>query len=274
MRAYSPNYAAPEQIAGEKADIRSDIYSLGVLLSELLHDEIPRDIAAIANKCQRVNAEERYDSVDALWRDIDAFLNRLPVSARAQTRRYRSARFMQRNKLLVAGTAVVILGLGVGLGVALWQFDKARTEATRAQQVTTFLKGLFERAGPYNSGEQDVTVLQLMDDAAGRVDTELEEIPDVQTEVKQLIASGYHGIGEFDRSYEIREQALEYWRANRDEPHEEIVAALHALGEELIVRGEYDEAAACIARQSSSWWISGRKSAVSPRMHGHSLAAR
>ena len=244
VHAFSPDYAAPEQREGDHPSIQSDIYSLGTLLQKLFTGEAPEDIAAIIGVCREDSPQSRYPSVDALHRDINAYLDHYPVSARSPTRRYRSARFVRRNRLLVAGTAAIIAGLGAGLGIAVWQYDIARNEATRAQQVAVFLKSLFERAGPYNSGEQDVTVLEIMDDAAARVDKELPDAPDVRTEVKQLIASGYYGIGEYEKSLEMRQEALAYWQENRRAPDIEIVGALNDLGYEHSARGEYDAAAA------------------------------
>src|SRR5207244_2953554 len=40
-RAFTPDYASPEQIRGEKMTTASDIYSLGVLLYELLSGRKP-----------------------------------------------------------------------------------------------------------------------------------------------------------------------------------------------------------------------------------------
>lgn len=244
VHAYSPDYAAPEQREGSHPSIQSDIYSLGTSLQKLFPGAVPEDIAAIIGVCRENAPQNRYPSVDALRRDVNAYLDHYPVAARTPTRRYRSARFVRRNRLLVAGTAAIIVGLGAGLGIALWQYDVARTEATRAQQVAQFLKSLFERAGPYNSGEQDVTVLEIMDDAAARVDAELPDAPDVRIEVKQLIASGYYGIGEYDKSLEMRREALAYWQENRRAPDIEVVNALNDVGDEHTARGEYDDAAA------------------------------
>lgn len=256
VRAFSPDYAAPEQLAAERPGIPSDIFSLGALLAKVLtgsrpdRDEpnsvrtrLPEDLAAIVLRCIEDKPDDRYPSVDALQQDLAAYLAHFPVSARRQTRRYRSARFVRRNRLLVASVAAIIVGLGAGLGVAVWQYQLASVEATRAQQVAGFLKSLFERAGPYNSGEQDVTLLELMDDAAARLPGELPDAPDVRTEVRQLIASGYYGIGEYEKSFVMREEARAYWQERRKEPDIEIARALMDLGDEHTVRGDYDDAA-------------------------------
>ena len=44
LRALTPAYASPEQVQGERASVQSDLFSLGVILYELLTDQIPADL--------------------------------------------------------------------------------------------------------------------------------------------------------------------------------------------------------------------------------------
>jgi serine/threonine protein kinase/Tol biopolymer transport system component/tetratricopeptide (TPR) repeat protein len=91
LRAMTPAYASPEQKRGEPATIRSDIYSLGVILRELATGRraceettgtpgaadaptAPADLARIAAKAMREAPEERYQSVEMLAADIERYL--------------------------------------------------------------------------------------------------------------------------------------------------------------------------------------------------------
>lgn len=259
LTAYSPGFAAPEQILGETLTVACDIYSLGALLQHLIqgastgraaNDPVVRqitmstDLQAIIDHCIDEDPAERYLSADALRSDIQALLNNYPVRARDATRLYRSQKFVQRNKLLVGSAVVVLVSLLVGLGTTFWQFQIARTEALRAEHANTFLTSLFENADPLVAGESEISLRQIIDDAADRIDTELEHSPSVRNEIHLLLGNAYFGIGEFDKAFEYHQQADDYWRTQYLPPHIEIVRAQNALGADHRKRGEYGAAEA------------------------------
>lgn len=255
VHAYSPGFAAPEQVRGEPATIQSDIYSLGAVL-RLLFDgsdrsdgkrprvAMPADVAAIVDSCMSDDPGSRYESVGKLRDDIRNHLAHYPVSVRKPTRRYRSSRFVMRNTLLVGATVAVLVALSAGLTVAIWQYDIARAEAFRAEQVRDFLTSLFEQADPIVAGEREVTLRELVDGAAARLETELGETPEVRAELTQLIGNAYFGIGDFDKALAMHEQALSHWQSGESGPSLEVVRALNAVGNDYSQRGEYGKAEA------------------------------
>ncbi len=150
VRAFSPNYASPEQLLGQPVTTSADVYSLGVVLCDLLGGRPPRlltglsmeemvdtarkavrdlplqgDLAAIAGKALRTDPADRYESAAALARDIQRYLSGLPIEAREPTWSYRAAKFIRRHRYSVTAATLATLSLVAALGVALWQTRRA-----------------------------------------------------------------------------------------------------------------------------------------------------
>lgn len=146
-RLMTPEYASPEQIRGEAITTATDIYSLGVLLYELLSGAppfrlqglslaemertvsttpplLPGDAGRIAAKAMHQDPARRYASADQLAEDVTRLLDGLPVAARPDTAGYRFRKWVGRNRalaaalgLLAATLVVMVAVLAVGLSI-------------------------------------------------------------------------------------------------------------------------------------------------------------
>jgi serine/threonine protein kinase len=96
--------------------------------------QLKGDLDTIALTALRKEPQRRYKSVEAFAGDIERHLNGLPITARPNTVSYRAAKFFERNKIVVAATAFVILALISGLAIALWQASVAREQRDRAEK--------------------------------------------------------------------------------------------------------------------------------------------
>ena len=128
-RALTPAYASPEQLRGDRTTTSSDIYSLGVVLYELLMGALPPDdkeqrravggdVDAVLNKALRPQPEERYVGVAAFADDLRNVLAGRPVSARRGDRTYRARKFLRRHSAAAAGAIALLLVAAAGWPIA------------------------------------------------------------------------------------------------------------------------------------------------------------
>ncbi len=161
----TPRYASPEQIRGTGVTTASDVYSLGVVLHELLtgqapyrlsgssRNEIERavlnidpirpsairaglnpELDAIVLKALAKDSADRYPSVDALAADLERYLAGAPVQAHPPSTLYQLGKLIKQHRLPFAFVTTVfglVLAFALVAGILAFRLDKEQAAAER-----------------------------------------------------------------------------------------------------------------------------------------------
>ncbi len=282
-RVLTPENASPEQLRGDPVGTASDVYSLGVLLYELLsgtrpyrfagrsineieklisettpvppsvqRPELARDLSGdldnIVMKAMHRDPERRYSSAAALAQDIQNYLDGLPVLARPDTWIYRTSKFLRRNAIEVAGAAtgaVLIATVLVFYTISIAaERDTARRERQTASAVAEFMMDVFRRANPNESKGNTVTVREALDAAARRIDSDLPNQPRLRLTLMRHITLAYNGLGLWPQARDMIEHAVAQERSTFGNRGVELARSVETLGHVYHNMSRFDDAAA------------------------------
>ncbi len=293
-RVLTPDFAAPEQVLGEPVTTATDVYSVGVLLYLLLSGrhpfgdrthspadlinsivetapprirKIPRDLDNIVAKALKKDPRERYPSVTAFADDIQRYLRHEPVAARPDTSGYRAAKFVRRNRVAVALSALAVVALIGGLArtvtqaeratreaaVAERERDQARYQAQRAEASSEMLNLMFEEFG---TGGKPLTSDALVDRGVELVERRYQSDPHLRALMLVQLARRYGDLNHSEKERTTKLRALALAEQNGDD---DVAASAQCslvkveldAGKPDDAKRRYEEGTAALARVSA-----------------------
>jgi len=270
----TPAYASPEQLAGERVTTASDIYSLGVLLYELLTDRLPfgdaaserepqppsrsrkqvdRDLDNIVLMALRKEPERRYRSAAEFGDDIRRYRQNLPVAARKDTVAYVARKFIARHRLASAAALLALAAMFALIVLLSTQIRRANRQRARAERISGYMEAMLtggskSRAGPTG---RELKVVDVLSRAASDLDSDLNDQPADRAELRATIGVTYSRLGLLDAADRELQTALKTQAALLGEDALPLAETLHDLGSNERYEGRYAAAERHLRRSAA-----------------------
>jgi len=216
--AFSPRFAAPEQLSGGEITTATDVYGLGSLLHLMLtgqppqfpegaadaeclppasvidgtrdrslHRQLSGDLGAILMRSLARDPARRYPGAGELAADLRACLEGLPVAAHRDSGLYRFGKLVMRHKTASVLLAALALSLFGGIAGFAWQARQAQAEADRANLTREFLLDVFMEADVVARGNRPPDIRAVLRKAAALAPKRFAGRPDLQAETLRLV---------------------------------------------------------------------------------------
>lgn len=234
---FTPDYAAPEQLSGEMCTAATDIYSLGIILFELLTNSrrfnlsnlpiteklktitVPKQanlsnlqsnkplpyslskvkgvLITIINKAMHVEPLRRYNSVISLILDVENYIEKRPIMAMRDSYWYKFKMLILRNKLSSALLLFALFTVSVSAFVTFKQLNEKILEVQKSQQVTDFLINSIQASDPDLTQGKQTSLVEFLQNAKIQIQQKTFSDAKLSSLLKQTIGIALSKVGQY-----------------------------------------------------------------------------
>ncbi|MDP4535484.1 tetratricopeptide repeat protein [Alkalimonas collagenimarina] len=251
----SPARLASEAAQGEQEQPRdSGLHAQSPVRSHgIKARQLRGDLDSILTKALQKNSGDRYASVAALSDDIERFLSKRVVLARPGSWSYRAGRFLARNRISSALSALVVVTLLSGSSAVYLQSvqvakerDFAELQREKADAINRFITDMLSSTDPMKAQGHQVTVREVLDQTSQQLTSgdehSLQQQPLVEASVRLVIGRVYNALGLYRDAERHLEQALHLQQKHQQLPSEEYVRILSQLASAYSSQYRFEEA--------------------------------
>jgi len=258
VRFFTARYAAPEVSAGHGPTIASDVFSLGVMLAELI--DLPdsaspsppvAELRRIAERATREAADDRYESARHVGQELRRWLRFEPIDAWQGGTGYRFGKRVRRHPWAstAIGVALVVLaGFGIYSHIQAERFAEQRDSA---RQLAEFMEQVLLGTDPEIARDSDLSARALLDrglEGLGPAPAAGAPGADVRARFASIMGRTYQRLGDYPTARRLLEEAA---ASNALDPAQRVEVLLE-LADNHYLAGRFEAAETVYREQLES----------------------
>ena len=261
IKAMTRAYASPEQLRGEPTSTATDVFSLGIVLYQLISgchpkeefrtegcnpSPVNKELDAICRKAMQEHPSDRFGNISDMSEEIKAWMLEKPVLSYSNKQAYRIRKTINRNR--AATTIGIFSVISIAVVILLYTFElkketeRARVEAETSQQIAGFLQGLFENADPAATQGDTLTAFAMLERGTAQVEEELQASPEILARMFDVLGDAYSHLWDYDKAEMLYKKSLELKRTLYPDNHIELGKSHQNIGNTYMQDGRLQEA--------------------------------